>query len=684
MDKNQLKQAEAARRKLEKQLKSLNELLPTKTTAREQSRIAMASRRHAESEIHVPEPIKKVRLEKGFMGRKRAKTVTIKELEANPEWWLKYFFPERYYLPWSDVHHTLVEEIVARAKSGGDQAVAAPRGEGKSEVVIGVMTYLICARITKFPVIVAASLEMAAAIYNEVRYHFETNDKLLEVYPQICAPVRALEGSPGKAAKQHYRGKPTRIKWDTKHLIMPDIEGSPYGGVCLRYFGMESAIRGVRIRGQRPDFVLVDDPETEQSAISDTQINSRMKLLTRAIAGLGGPDKKISIVLIGTIQNETCLTARVTDPKQYPTFNGKRFGVFKEFPTEKEHWDEYIRLRHLDQQAGDETGSTAAQYYIDNRAAMDAGAKVTNHHRYNKETEHSTIQSAYNFISDRGLEAFMAECQNDPIPDDNIESLGLTPRIVQKRVHFDTIGVVPQSYDKITVGIDIGKYASHWTAVAWDADICTGRIFDYEVAETIGLGVSSDDETIDHAIQTMLRRFREEIIMAMPVMPDAVMIDSGDFTQSVYSVVREFGFPFYAVKGWSGRQIAFDKQVDVKNRKMCGDNWNASIQSNGLVLYNVNVDHWKHWVHQRFKTRTYDDGKMLVPGSLSLFASDDPRQHHSYSYHITAEEWREEFTPGKGMKRYWHVVRKNNHWLDSVVYASAAANMQGIYLIGDR
>ena len=680
MDKKQLGKAKKARAQLEKQLDELNALMPSekpRLSTREVARRSMAKRRHLETEIHIPKAVEEVTLDNG-------KTLTTQELEADPEVWLKYFFPDRYYLPWSDVHFTLVEEIVRRAKTGGDQALAAPRGEGKSEVVIGVLVYLLCARISRFPVIVAASLEMAAAIYNEVRYHFETNDRLLEVYPLICAPVRALEGSSLKATKQHVGGRLTRIKWDTRHFILPDIEGSPYGGVCLRYFGMESAIRGVRIRGQRPDFVLVDDPETEQSATSDMQINSRIKLLTRAIAGLGGPDKKISIVLVGTIQNEYCLTSKVTDPKQYPTFNGKRFGVFREWPENKDHWEEYIRLRQADQQAGDETAKNASEYYLSNREEMDKGAIVTNHHRFNPGTEHSTIQAAYNFISDRGLGAFMSECQNEPIPDKNIESLGLTPRIVQGRLHFDAKGVIPQSSDRLTVAIDIGKYASHWVAVAWDADICSGRIVDYGVAETTGLRVGSDDHTIDHAIQMMLRQFREEVVMKFERMPDAVMIDSGDFTQSVYSVIREFGSPFYCIKGWSNRSMSFDKQVNVRNRKLCGDNWNATVQPGGLVLYNINVDHWKGWVHQRLKTRTFDEGNSLVSGSLSLYASDDKREHHSISYHMTAEEFREEFTEGKGLKRYWHILRKNNHWLDATVYASAGANMLGIKLIGDE
>lgn len=667
-DKDKIKQAEDLRKDLTRQLNKLDDALGKakkgRKSLRETNREYMQRRRFADAGITIP-PAKDP---EGTL-----------ELESNPETWLRHFFPDRYYLPFSKVHKELISNVVNRAKNGGDQAIAAPRGEGKSEVVIGLMVYLICARICEFPVIIAATNEMALAMYNEVRYHIETNEELASRYPLVCFPVRALEGTSMRAKKQHVNGKQTRMQWDTRAFTLAEIEGSPYSGVTMKYFGMDSAFRGVRVRGKRPDFVLVDDPETESSAVSPKQIATREKLLTRAVAGLAGPDKTLSICLVGTIQNDYCLTARITDPSIFPSFNGKRYGVLETFPKNKELWDEYIEIRKLDQQGGDELGQKATQFYKDNRELMDEGAVVTNQHRFNKNHEISSIQAAYNFICDRGFEAFAAECQNDPIPDDDIQTLGLTPRIVQTRLHFDEKGEVPKSADIVTMGIDIGKYSSHWVQIAWDSDICAGRIIDYGVAETTGLAVQSDEVTVEHAISRMLMEFREEVVMKCPITPDAVMIDSGDFTDTVYRFVAEAGSPFYACKGWGQRPGMFVDSGSNK-KKMYGDNWTASILQSGLVLYNVNSDHWKKWVHQRLMTRTWDEGNSLVSGSLSLFASEDKRQHHSISYHLTAEELREEFIEGKGIKRYWHVNRKNNHWLDAVTYASSATSMLGISL----
>ena len=662
---DKLKRAAKLKKDIRSKIRELDKATRPAKDLKQTNREYMRRRRHEDAEIRIP--------------KEKDKTERIR-LEADPEQWLKHFFPERFYLPFGKVHHALIDNIVSRAKNGGDVALAAPRGEGKSEVCIGLIAYLICARVCKFPVIIAATGEMAKGIYDEVRYHIECNDELAAHYPEVCIPVRALEGTSSRAAKQHVNGKPTKLKWDNRYFTLATIEGSPYSGVCMRFFGMDAAFRGVRVRGLRPDFVLVDDPETEQSAASTTQTETRKKLLTRAVAGLAGPGKSLSICVITTLQNDHSLSAQVTDPGTFPSFNGMRFGVIEDFPTNKELWDEYIELRKTDQRNGDELGSTATQFYLDNREQMDAGAVVSNPHRFNKNTEHSTLQSAYNFIADRGEAAFQAELQNDPIPDQDVEQLGLTPNIVQSRLHFNVQSELPEESDLITIGLDIGKYASHWVAIAWDAKICSGKIFDYGVIETVGLGTMSDEQSVEQAIYTMLLRFREEVVAAMPKRPNAIMVDSGDFTPAVYKFVGEAGSPFFAVKGWGGRGGLFTGR-DNTSRRMYGDNWFASIQQNGLVLYNVNSDHWKLWTQQRFITRTYDEGNSLVPGSLSLFATGgDKRKHHSYAYHITAEELHEEFIQGKGIVRKWKVLRKNNHWLDATSYACSASSMLGLSL----
>jgi hypothetical protein len=52
---------------------------------------------------------------------------------------------------------------------------------------------------------------------------------------------------------------------------------------------------------------------------------------------------------------------------------------------------------------------------------------------------------------------------------------------------------------KITVGLDIGKYYSHWTKLVTHGN-AIGHIVDYGIMETPGLSATSDELSIETAI----------------------------------------------------------------------------------------------------------------------------------------------------------------------------------------
>jgi hypothetical protein len=68
-------------------------------------------------------------------------------------------------------------------------------------------------------------------------------------------------------------------------------------------------------------------------------------------------------------------------------------------------------------------------------------------------------------------------------------------------------------------------------------------------------------------------------------------------------------------------------------------------------------------------------------GSLTLFAPRNNKEHFSFSKHIVAEELQVKFEPGKGIKKHWAQVAKNNHWLDATSYACCAAACVGMRLV---
>jgi len=593
---------------------------------------------------------------------------------ADAPLFLKTYFPTRFYNPWAVHHLAMIEAIEHAGTFGGDQAIAAPRGDGKTEICAAMIVFLICKGAIRNPVIVASTADFAKGIFKEIKLHFESNELLQEDFPEICDYVRDLDGAPSRANKQHNGGKKTRIVWTQDKVVLPTVDGSPYGGVTIVYRGLDSAIRGIR---PRPDFVLIDDPETKESAKSDSQIADRTLAIERDIAGLSGPDKSLARVMLTTIQNRRCLSYAFTDPKIKPSWHGKRFRAMVKEPDNTEHWEHYIALRQQDQQDEDKATDKAGEYYLANREAMDAGAVMGNPYRI-KPGSVSALQTFYNQVADNGIGFALSELQNDPEDDEPVDSLKLRPGTVQRRMSGLQRHELPKvDPHKVVVGIDIGKYVSYWVKGAIYGN-GTGHVIDYGVMETHGVTTTTDDTAIEVALLKSLELWRLDIMARNP--PDIVMVDSGDFTTAVYEFIRRYGTPFHASKGWEGGRLEMSG-ANTQTR-LFFEECRADFQAAERVwLYNFNSWYWKHTVHQRFLTQTFNEAQIINDGSLSVWSTDDTRQHLAYSHHICAEERTERFVEGKGLVRKWEKNNPNNHWLDATAMMLMAAGVMGIRVL---
>jgi hypothetical protein len=590
----------------------------------------------------------------------------------------------------------MMEAIVERAKHGGRQAVAAPRGMGKSELVKGLQVYLVLAGLSRFLLPVASTTPHAGNLFADFRKKLATNDLLLEDFPEVCSPIRDLEGAPLRAHKQHIDGKLTQIIWKANEISLPYVEGSKFGGVKMRYYGLDAAFRGVNVDGQRPDFVLVDDPETRDSAKSLYQCEDREKILDQDVAGLAGEDENLAIVVLTTIQNRSCLSFRITDRRPElgkPAWNGIRFATIRKWPDTVEDatdeaklglWSKYISQRHKDQSEGDEHGRTAIAFYLDHKDEMDAGAEMLTDHFTPQflddgtQVTHSALQVAFNKIAETNLAAFRTEYQNDPEAIEEAERISLTAAKVQSRLANHSQGESPSDVQFRTIGLDLGKYASHWTDIAW-SDGCVGSVVDYGIMETHGLNSSSDNRSIESALIDSLEVWAEDLLSR--ARPDLVLIDSGNWRDAAYTICRRLGRPFFPAKGWDQGRFRMPKRTQTCVPFV--ETYARHQREDRVWLYNVQGEYWKQWLQERFLTRTYDEDGSRVSGSLALFANDgDTRRHLSFAHHIVAEE--EQWIPveGKELQRKWIVKNRNNHWLDSTAYACAAAGTLGVRLTG--
>lgn len=629
--------------------------------------------------------------------RSKAANVIIRPIEnparrsaclADPVLFLKTYGIEdngqpTFYNEFAEHHLAMIEAIDERSMNGGDKAIAAPRGDGKSTVAIWMAIYIILAGRVRSLVIVASTRKHAQKLFKKIKAAFSRNEFLAGDFPEICDCVRELDGAPQRAAKQHIDGERTGIVWTQDEIVFPFVPGSPYGGIHVAYYGLDSAIRGGRF-----EFALIDDPETREVAFSDEQNQKIEDMIDGDIAGLAGPNTTISRVVLTTIQNCRSYSFRVTDPKLKPTFAGQRYGMLTKWPDDKDSWETYIAKRQADQNDGDKDGLKALEFYLANREQMELGAVVSNPHRFNRRlnadgvaVEVSAIQSFFNRVADWGLSRVLAELQNDPEADESEQSLQLTAGKVASRINGLEQNELPKA-DKVivTVGIDIGNFYSHWAKVAWFGN-ASGFVIDYGIMETPGMLTNADQETLTAKLLPALHGWRSDILAINP--PDFCLIDSGSGTHSeaIYEFVRQAGgVPFAASKGWAGGRFHLGKDSPTRR---CFQECAAEHQlANKLWLYHVNTEWWKQWLQERFSTPTFDVNQQISEGSLSLFAAPtDPKRHLSFSHHITAEERQELFIAGRGIQTKWVCKNKNNHWLDAMALACAAAGVMGVRLI---
>jgi hypothetical protein len=258
--------------------------------------------------------------------------------------------------------------------------------------------------------------------------------------------------------------------------------------------------------------------------------------------------------------------------------------------------------------------------------------------------------------------------------------LKLTPGIVASRISGLRQNELPRQDEvKITCGLDVGNLYSHWVKIAWFGN-AIGTVIDYGVAENPLARTNMDQAALSATLLPSLMNWRNDIMAENP--PDLCFIDSGSGThqEAVYEFVRRVGgIPFCASKGWDRNRYPAGKNTD-SNRVFY--ECSATHQPNaGLWLYHINAEFWKHWLQERFITPTFDEAMQFNEGSLSLYSSPDKKKHLSIAHHIVAEMRESIFVEDKGLQSKWVEKSKNNHYLDAMGYACAAAGVLGVRLV---
>jgi len=630
------------------------------------------------------------------------------------------YFPETFHLDWSVDHLRVMERIEHAVLSGGLFALAMPRGSGKTSLAETACLWAILFGHREFVFLIGSDESHAAEMLESIRTELEQNERLAADFPEACYPIARLDGIPNRCAGQLYAGVRTHIGWTAREIVLPTLDPAgwledpelrehvlPSGqalcsGAIIRVAGITGRIRGTKFkrpdgRSVRPSLVVIDDPQTDESARSTAQCLQRESILTGAVLGLAGPGRKIAGIMPCTVIRPGDLADRILDRQQHPEWQGERTRMLDAFPAEEVLWQRYAELRADSlRQHGDLR--LATEFYAQHREAMDAGAVATWPQRYHPD-ELSAVQHAMNLkLQDEA--AFFAEYQNQPLRSALPGSGDLTTADVLSRLNRRPRGEVPQTTRVLTAHLDIQQSVLFYLVVAW-SDGFSGAIVDYgtypeqplQWFTLASLPVSLQSRCpAGSPLESVLYQGLEQLVLhlcAREWLSDTgdahrlarVLIDAnwGQSTNMVYEFCRQSPFAAQLMPA-HGRFIgpAHIPLSEHERRPLerIGTEWkivrNPARRPIPYCVFDTNW--WKTFCLRRLKTGPGS------PGALTVFGRSE--QEHQLLAHMLTSEYR---VPTQGRGRTvdeWLLRpdRPDNHWWDNLVGAAVAASIEGVTL----
>jgi hypothetical protein len=612
---------------------------------------------------------------------------------------LKSYFKRTFALPFSDDHLAIIAKLQTAIESGGQFALAAPRGGGKTSIFERAALWAVLTGQRRFVVIIAATESHAEQALARIKSELEHNALLLADFPKCCYPLARLESQARRAVGQLYEGERTQIVWQRKRLVlptMPEPENEASGAV-LHVAGLGGAVRGlshVDASGEtiRPDLLLIDDPQTRESAGSVIQTHERLAIIGGDLLGLSGPTKKITAVATVTCIQRGDLADQLLDTEKQPAWQGARYALVDAWPERADLWAEYASLRTQGLKPHGDGGAEATRFYRQHRHEMDQGAIVSWPQRFHR-GELSAIQHAYNLRADLGEDAFQSEYQNAPV-EHAAQLDSLDPVAIANRLGGFERGVSPPEAEKLTAFVDIGQTLLWWAVCAWSQDFgcsivdCgswpqqTARVF---LARNAGPTLG---EYYPHAggIEGLVyaglsdlvgrlasREWRRSDGARIPLV--RVLIDSGWMSETVRLFIRQSAhrdllIPAKGVGIGPGQTAIADYHRRPGER--IGDGWILGIAgADRLRLLRFDANFYKSRIAEMLTRPMGEKGGIVLWG-------DKAQEHENLALHLSSEYPTRTEAKGNVVNVWARRADRDNHMLDAVCGCAVAASLEGL------
>ncbi len=273
---------------------------------------------------------------KPFPEDKAAQKTRKAEAALSLDYFCRTYFPHYFSKPSSALHKYFSKrylDMIQKALQTGEgdkEANAAPRGNAKSTWgTFGLPLWCAAFRKRKFALIVSETRGQAESFLSFIKLELETNERLQQDFPEL------------------YGEGPV---WRSDQIITRN-------GVKLQAAGAGQKLRGLRHGNCRPDLVIVDDLENDESVESPDQRKKLESWFFKALMKIGQPDTVF--IVVGTILHYDSLLSRLLVK---PGWKGRKFQAVMQWSPSK-RWEEWEQI-YADITYGKEQAEIAADNYF--------------------------------------------------------------------------------------------------------------------------------------------------------------------------------------------------------------------------------------------------------------------------------------------------------------------------------
>ena len=547
-----------------------------------------------------------------------------------------------------EIREGLIKDIQNAILGGGQFVKQYGRGAGKTTWIVFIaITWAILYGHRRYPVIISATGKLAKKNLKMVKKLLTRTKAIAQDFPEIAVPLQAIGGIAQRAASQTHRGQPTDVEWASDQIVLPTVRGAdgrllgPGCGAIVGSVGIGGAVRGANEDGQRPDYLIFDDPQTKKIAHSPKMVGDVLTYIHQDALMLAGHDRVLSAFVTITPQCYGDVATELSSASKYPFWSVTVEPFVKKVcPRWDELVAEFVDAYTEDAANHDTRWSISTAWYNSHRGDF-AAVEVIDPEQFDHHSEVDAIHHVLNLRAKLGESAFDAEVMMRV--SDAQSELEINADKIANALNGAPKGTLPVGTDQIFAFCDLNIRKGKGISCVVGA-FGPGRVvgvIDYFRYPEVGALVPPNSSDLvrnrlvaagmRHVIMTLAaKKYRDA--HGRRVNLTAIGFDRGYLPDVVHRVLRvvrattPLPFQMVAARGFPWNKFGTRKK-DMLRR---GDHIFATRSQYGQYLA-VMSPYWREKAQSGFLETP------LMPGSVSLWGND-PVKHFTFANEVAAEK----------------------------------------------